>query len=212
MRADDVLSMASRSAPLGPPAASYPVADYGLVAPLTESGFVVDAVRIELLGFKPAEATATSIETTTPLPPPFDATVQFAIDGLSWPLRLAFDVDFVAAWPCARGPHPLFFDYVFRRVRVDELVAVRDWARRLYGPSPPDDLAAGDEEVLVVEAFGVRDNEVLARAWCAHWGLSAVVADITNTCMACAIREAYAATLTVVILVDDRLCGEPEDG
>ncbi|KAK7742239.1 hypothetical protein SLS62_010758 [Diatrype stigma] len=59
------------------------------------------------------------------------------------------------------------------------------------------------ERVLVVEAYGVSDNEVLARAWCAHWGLSAVVADVRRTCMACAIREAYAATLTVVILVDD---------
>ena len=38
-----------------------------------------------------------------------------------------------------------------------------------------------NERVLVVEAFGVPDNEVLARAWCAHWGLSAVVADISKT-------------------------------
>ena len=37
------------------------------------------------------------------------------------------------------------------------------------------------EKVLVVEAFGVADNEVLARAWCAHWGLSAVVADVMTT-------------------------------
>jgi hypothetical protein len=38
-----------------------------------------------------------------------------------------------------------------------------------------------DEKVLVVEAFGVRDNEVLARAWCSHWGLSAIVADVQKT-------------------------------
>ena len=64
----------------------------------------------------------------------------------------------------------------------------------------------GDEEkVLVVEAFGVADNEVLARAWCAHWGLNAIVADVGKTCMSCAIREAYAATITVVILVEDRV-------
>lgn len=37
------------------------------------------------------------------------------------------------------------------------------------------------ERVLVVEAYGVSDNEVLARAWCAHWGLSAVVADVRRT-------------------------------
>ena len=38
-----------------------------------------------------------------------------------------------------------------------------------------------EEEVLVIEAYGVPDNEVLARAWCAHWGLSAVVADLGRT-------------------------------
>lgn len=43
------------------------------------------------------------------------------------------------------------------------------------GPSPDD------ERVLVVDAFGVTDNEVLARAWCANWGLSAVVADVGRT-------------------------------
>lgn len=38
-----------------------------------------------------------------------------------------------------------------------------------------------DGQVLVVESFGVADNEVLARAWCSHWGLSAIVADIGKT-------------------------------
>jgi hypothetical protein len=35
-------------------------------------------------------------------------------------------------------------------------------------------------------------------------GLSAIVANIDETCMACAIREAYAASVTVVILVAGR--------
>ncbi|AEO71663.1 uncharacterized protein THITE_2059279 [Thermothielavioides terrestris NRRL 8126] len=180
---------------------------------------------------------ASSNPTPTPSPAPgsaaaaappryFDASIQFAIDGVSWPLRLTYDVSFVSAWPCSDGPHPLFFDYVYTPVKADQLVKVRDWngaaagagggthgrhARSLSPPagggkgvSSPSTLSGGDEErVLVVEAFGVPDNEVLARAWCAHWGLSAVVADLGRTCMACAIREAYAATMTVVILVDD---------
>lgn len=56
--------------------------------------------------------------------------------------------------------------------------------------------------VLVVEALGVSDNEVFARAWCAHHGHSAIVANIKETCMACAIREAYAACVSVVILTE----------
>ena len=39
---------------------------------------------------------------------------------------------------------------------------------------------------------------------CAYIGLSAIVANIEETCMACSIREAYAASVTVVILVDGR--------
>lgn len=187
MVAEHVESMEERSDPLGPEAETYPVDDYELAAPQTESGFVVDAVRIEMLGFKPATTgTASAISMKTTATPAYDASVQFAIGGLSWPLRLTYDVDFVAAWPCSDGPHPLFFDYVFRTVRVDEVVHVRDWGQLSGGRGPrrsddDGDSAADDEEVLVIEAFGVRDNEVLARAWCSHWGLSAVVADINRT-------------------------------
>lgn len=202
MGPEDVESMGERSDALGPPAEAFPVGEYALVRPQMD-GFVVDTVRIELLGFRPV---APPEETGRPggglrL---FDATVQFAIDGLSWPLRLMYDVSFISAWPCADGPHPLFFDYVYKAVRVDELVRVRDWgglyyrhaggslsARSSPAPAPngtaadvdgwDDDDEHDDEKVLVVEAFGVRDNEALARAWCSHWGLSAVVADMDKT-------------------------------
>ncbi|KAL2021570.1 hypothetical protein VTK56DRAFT_7069 [Thermocarpiscus australiensis] len=300
---EDVRSMSERSDPLGPPAQVYPVREYTLVGPDRDDdadAYLADLVRIELLSLRPCHpdpnaaisrntaTTTTATKTTTTSPgssgqrtaaPPrwYDASIQFAIDGVSWPLHLAFDVCFVCAWPCSDGPHPLFFDYVFTPVKADELVKVRDWhgmygyggqghgrggygdgygyernARSLSPPgvaaaaggtgtgtgagagagtggavngnengngnnakmgvSSPSTLSGGDEErVLVVEAFGVPDNEVLARAWCAHWGLSAVVADISRTCMACAIREAYAATMTVVILVDDEQDRNRED-
>lgn len=58
-----------------------------------------------------------------------------------------------------------------------------------------------EDKVLVIEAFGPPDSEVLARAYCSHWRLNAVVADVERTCMACAIREAYAACVRVVIMV-----------
>ncbi|KAL2052704.1 hypothetical protein ABVK25_006944 [Lepraria finkii] len=60
--------------------------------------------------------------------------------------------------------------------------------------------AAEVESVLVVEAFGVADNEVLARAWASHVGFSAVVANVREACMACSIRAAYAAAVPMVIL------------
>ncbi|KAF3765838.1 hypothetical protein M406DRAFT_276533 [Cryphonectria parasitica EP155] len=213
---EDVRLMSERSDPLGPPTDAFPVEDYDMIRPDTDN--IVDTVRIELLSMKPcAERMA------DPGPKWFNAAIQFAIDGVSWPLRLTYDVHFISAWPCTQGPHPLFYDYTYLAVAADEVISIRDWAG-LYGarsrgrrPSmngngnghattkgkSGDHSKDEEEDVLVIEAFGVPDNEVLARAWCAHWGLSAVVADIGKTCMACAIREAYAAVLTVVILVDN---------
>jgi hypothetical protein len=204
MTPEDVESMEERSAPLGPAAECYPAGEYLLDLPDSED--IVDTVRIEMLGLR---AAATTVAADEPLTGPrtFDATVQFAIDGVSWPMRLMYDVWFVSAWPCSNGPHPVFFDYVYRRIRVDDITSIRDWGG-LYSDQPnkqhrqpqvqnllPTAAAAadyedGDEEldperVLVVEAFGVPDNEVLARAWCSHWGLSAIVADTRRTWYVC---------------------------
>lgn len=213
--------MAERSDPLGPPTEVFPVQDYDMVRPDIDD--VIDEVRIELLTMKPCLD-----RVAEPGPKWFDAAIQFAIDGVSWPLRLTYDVSFISSWPCTKGPHPLFYDYGFLKVKVDEIISIRDWAG-LYGSKSRTHMDIhkatsmhGDEEissnstagesswksrpgsttpsgngngqagnadldtddkdtVLVIEAFGVPDNEVLARAWCAHWGLSAVVADIAKT-------------------------------
>lgn len=133
-------------------------------------------VRVEKLELKPTTTEGT-----------WDAAVQFAIDGRSWPLRLSYDVEFISAFPCARGPHVLFFDYVFERVGVQEILSIKHWGEdQSVKTMSSTGKAERDEEheyekVLVVEAFGVPDNEVLARAWCSHWGLSAVVADVERT-------------------------------
>lgn len=76
--------------------------------------------------------------------------------------------------------------------------------------APPRPAFESLEEVLAIEALGVNDNEVFARAWCAHWGVSAVVARVGETCMACAIREAYAACVSVVILTETRSPADDE--
>ncbi|KAK5997857.1 hypothetical protein PT974_00221 [Cladobotryum mycophilum] len=226
MEREDVESIAERSDPLGPDADSYPVHEYKLPL-LDHDGGTVDTIRVELLNLKPVATTVRDGESLDKVVPRiFDATVQFAVDGVSWPLRLMYDVSFISAWPCTEGPHALFYDYVHQAVRVDELLRIRNWGGLHTGndrsgnnserSSPaPEMLKSGvseydDEKVLVVDALGVRDNEVLARAWCSHWGLSAVVADIKKCCMACAIREAYAATLTVVILVEDQVNEDDE--
>ncbi|KAH8593208.1 hypothetical protein B0O99DRAFT_627501 [Bisporella sp. PMI_857] len=235
LRSSHVESMMIRSDPLGPPSSSYPVAEYHL--PIADPTDIVDTIRIEKLALKPISkdlpvpSPSTSTISTSGKPQTYDAAVQFAIAGRSWPLRLSYDVSFVASHPCSRGPHPLFFDYVYQAVPVDEILTIKDWGG-LNSPGgadgKPTSIAGGKEgdestlsieprhereedekeKVLVIEAFGVADNEVLARAWCSHWGLSAVICDIRRTCMACAIREAYAACLNVVVMIGD---GEQPD-
>jgi hypothetical protein len=59
-----------------------------------------------------------------------------------------------------------------------------------------------EDSVLLIDSSGVSDNEVFARAWCAHWGEDAIVANMRETCIACAVREAKAALLRVVILTE----------
>lgn len=211
LTANDVTSMCERSDPLGPPSEVFPVKEYELVTPEVDE--MVDTVRVELFTLKPCADRAGE-----PGPQWFDAAIQFAIDGASWPLRLTYDVSFINAWPCSGGPHPLFYDYAYQVAKADEIIEIRDWAG-LYGPKSRAKLIGhgndtersvsespkgrgsssrvtpskkghskgksfedeDEEKVLVIEAFGVPDNEVLARAWCAHWGLSAVVAEVEKT-------------------------------
>lgn len=215
LKGSDVDSMTVRSDPLGPPSDTYPVAEYKL--PVPSSNPAIDTIRIEKITLKPYPPESSSGV--------YDAAIQFAIDGRSWPLRLLYDVSFISAFPCVGGPHPLFFDYVYSTTSVDEILSIHSWgsAGSVAGGSTSMDARAASgstsskeeddlkEKVLVVEAFGVKDNEVLARAWCAQWGLSAVVAEVGKTCLACAIREAYAGCVNVLILVDWVGEGEGEE-
>ena len=185
---EDVECIEERSDALGPAADVYPVSDYSLTAEDVNGDmyrYDVDVVRVEMVGFVPVERDGGFAAAESGAPGVFDAKIQFAIDGVSWPLSLAYDVSFVTAWPCTQGPHPLFFDYAYQSIKVDEVIGVRDWGG-LYGrqPTPPphgEEDEIDDEKVLVVDARGVRDNEVLARAWCSHWGLSSIVADTSKT-------------------------------
>lgn len=116
----------------------------------------------------------------------------------------------------------LFYDFEYTAIKIDDgLVDINDWDRQSGRTSRPTSSKSSPgkkalaltnvpvktaheqvTKVLAIEALGVSDNEVFARAWCAHHGHSAVVANIKETCMACAIREAYAACVSVVILTE----------
>ncbi|KAF2878294.1 hypothetical protein BDV95DRAFT_480199 [Massariosphaeria phaeospora] len=217
----DVEHMYTRTNPLGPADTSYPVEDYEVPMPDTKD--ITDVVRIEKLSFVPLkEQPATRQGAGAPLT--FDAAIYFACGGESWPMKLRYDVDFVNAFPCYQGPHVLFYDFSYQAIKIDDgLVDMHDWGHvsgRISRPtssrstplkkssalttssSSRDYAHMQVKKVLAIEALGVSDNEVFARAWCAHHGHSAVVANIKETCMACAIREAYAACVSVVIFTE----------
>ncbi|RKF60434.1 putative vtc domain-containing protein [Erysiphe neolycopersici] len=231
---EDVESMNERSLPLGPIAEKYPIKDYVLLKSDINLDSIIDDIRIEKLILWPV-STSTKINKIKPTT--FDVTLHFALNGTSWPLMIKYDVMFISACSCKDGPHPLFYDYDYKVVQVNDILQINDWAEE--GTIPvnfnPKSLTGSaieriiletvgsqmtvsqtfsristtsgkyDEKVLVIEAYGVTDNEVLARAWCSHWGLNALIADISLTCKACAIRECFAACINVLILIDSSL-------
>lgn len=270
--ARDLESIDARSDPLGstPRDGLYPVQEFEEWIPDLDSddlGGAADVIRVQKLAFREV------LDERSPLfnvktgrgARLYDTAVVFAVAGESKPLRLRYDVDFVSAFPCQSGPHPLFWDYRFCVVKVEDGLKNRDvgeWFDRHRDPSasfladpyyrngirsmpasphhrttgrrsmsvggssslilgrerdrerraesPTGSAPKRFEEVLVIEAYGVSDNEVFARAWCAQYGFDALVANIKDTCISCAIREAYAACLSVAILTEGGRASETE--
>ncbi|KAL6708306.1 hypothetical protein ACN47E_003230 [Coniothyrium glycines] len=229
----DVESINQRTNPLGGEYETYLVEDYEVPMPDIED--VTDLIRMEKLKCMPAKEQPSSARNPSGAPLLFDTAILFACGGESWPMKLKYDVDFISAFPCHQGPHVLFYDFEYRAIKIDDgLVDIDDWGRqsgRIPRPNssrsspgkkalaltngPNTSAHEQVKKVLAIEALGVSDNEVFARAWCAHHGHSAIIANIKETCMACAIREAYAACISVVILTegginkenDTELCG-----
>lgn len=103
LKPKDVESMKIRTDPLGPEEDEYPLGDYDLVGPEMED--VTDDIRVQKLSFHPVKEQPVAKHGGDTAPLLFDASIMFACGGDSWPMRLTYDVDFVAAYPCHQGPH-----------------------------------------------------------------------------------------------------------
>ncbi|OQO07002.1 hypothetical protein B0A48_07568 [Cryoendolithus antarcticus] len=95
----------------------------------------------------------------------------------------------------ASPAHPLHVEYRYHLIPAASLLTLP--AQGLLR-----DTVEGEEvEVLVLDARGSWELEVLGRAWCAQVGESAVVGKEGRTCMACCIREARGLRVRVVVRV-----------
>ena len=228
-----VRKLSARSAPLGPPAHRYPIRDYVLALPTSNP--VVNSVSIQKLAFASRSIPPSINNGDANNPTTYHAAVIFSVENHTIPIRLRYNVSFIHAPPC-HGLHPLFWDYAYQVIQVDELLLdLRCWNGVFVDAKMPSECDESDasgcsssssgadakmetdgkgkskrkkhpapESILVVEAYGVADNEVLARAWASHIGFSAVVARGGETCVACAVRMAYAASVHMVILGEGR--------
>jgi hypothetical protein len=112
--------------------------------------------------------------------------------------------------------HPLHASYKFKLVPVTDILdanfvvpfTIRPPASPglsdLGTPSPSQDgthSEADSKTVLVLDARGARDLELLARSWCAERGFNALIGRVGRTCLACCVREARGLGINVVVRV-----------
>ncbi|KAK5175259.1 uncharacterized protein LTR77_000396 [Saxophila tyrrhenica] len=105
--------------------------------------------------------------------------------------------------------HPLHIDFQHTVLPAASLLSLAPESRPRALSSPTERKMSAamaeenglDEEVVVLDCRGNADLEVLARAWCAMVGESAVVGRSGRTCLACCVREARACGVVVVIRV-----------
>ncbi|GAB7359961.1 hypothetical protein MBLNU230_g7486t1 [Neophaeotheca triangularis] len=111
-------------------------------------------------------------------------------------------------YPSPAPAHPLHVDYNFTIVPVTALLSAPPAEGRVNALSAPGEATSvgeQDGEVTVLDCRGTgpgaRDLELLARAWCAKVGESAVVGKEGRTCLSCCVREARAVGVSVVIRI-----------
>jgi hypothetical protein len=158
----------------------------------------------------------------------FEAAVRADIrregaDEGSWKsqmLPLRYNVRFVGCHPCrpphghAKHPqpgapalrhrhlehlpaHPLHQSFKFSVHAIEDIIDL--------GPedelSLPNPLDREGSPVWVIDARGGWQRETLVRAWCANVGRHAIVSRVGRSCLGCAVREARALEIAVVIRV-----------
>ncbi|KAK6348773.1 hypothetical protein TWF730_009544 [Orbilia blumenaviensis] len=139
-----------------------------------------------------------------------------SVDGNIVGIYLKYESSFVTSYPChSPNPaeplefdkllsksnlirtttHPIHHSYRFEVVEATKLPE--------HSPVRRTKCESKDYFVTVINAKGVgQDLYIYAKAWCSRWGVDAVISRASRTCLSCAIREAYAIAVDVVIDVN----------
>ncbi|KAG8858030.1 hypothetical protein FRB91_010569 [Serendipita sp. 411] len=95
---------------------------------------------------------------------------------------------FVSAAPCMSGPH---LAHTRELERYQNVVDVKDLK---------DDKMTSPGQILLINATGGGDAEVVARAWCSEAGRHAVISRGNTTCLTCSFNTTENMELSVLIL------------
>jgi hypothetical protein len=118
-------------------------------------------------------------------------------------IDLVYDVSFVSAWPCypreGSEAHLLHQSFKHKTLLLQNLeICYPSVSDTTKDTNDWDDTA--DKSVIVINVWSPQQR-VFVGAWCANRGYNAIIARRGRTCTACAIREAFAIGLKVVIKV-----------
>ncbi|KAF3894273.1 HeLo domain-containing protein [Trichophyton interdigitale] len=135
------------------------------------------------------------VESTTE----YQSSITFEVDGSLVTYTLLTNPVFISPPACRPGPHGEQHKVHFRelhRFSRQHVYNVTRLGEYLGTPSEEDAI-----DIMVINATGTGDAEMLARSWCAERGKNAVIRKAGGPCYTCAVRAASKGALGTGVLI-----------
>ncbi|OOQ83958.1 hypothetical protein PEBR_32643 [Penicillium brasilianum] len=153
------------------------------------------ALRLQSIGLhsnsQPLQGTHEKGDLNDELEPEQRATLEVLINDRPASFTLYSNPVFIAAPACIDGPHA---------VRQKDLPKIQ----HILKTSQLPDHAHTDKRVLIIDATGSGECELVARAWCSQNGQHAIVVRGQGTCFACAVKVASQGSLVIGCVIWSR--------
>lgn len=131
--------------------------------------------------------------------PEYQSSITFEVDGSLVTYTLLTNPLFISPPACRPGPHGEQHKVHFRELHRFSRQHVYNVTRLGEYTSIPSEEDAID--IMVINATGTGDAEMLARAWCAERGKNAVIRKAGGPCYTCAVRAASKGALGTGVLI-----------